>query len=232
MTEPEIILNLWYVHDDMGLIYSLRVRAYVGMGTDDQKLTLLQSFANLDYLIARQFPIPERFHLEIEENGKRKRIAVAPQEYLNGLDSPVALFEDAIKEIEADLPAQTGVSIGEAPLFSSTALLADGSGRLYSGRRVLRLCRGKEAVEVLEPTWALIIAFLADHGWRPSISPDSFLSGNDEMIQEDALALAETGRAVLCQALKDPLSIQIRFDLAKLAEVADLAFAGGFNITR
>ena len=161
-----------------------------------------------------------------------KRIAAAPQAYLNGLDSPIALFEDAIKAIEADLPAQTGLSIGEAPLFSSTALLADSSGRLYSGRRMLRLCRRKEAVEALEPTWALIIAFLANHGWRPSISLDSFLSGHDEMIQKDALALAETGQAVLCQALKDPLSIQIRFDLAKLAEIVDLASAGGFKITR
>jgi hypothetical protein len=232
MAESEIILNLWYVHDDMGLIYSLRVRAYVGTGTDDEKLALLHRFANLDYLIARPFPIPDRFHLEIEENGTRTRIAAAPQEYLNGLDSPIALFEDAIKEIEADFPAQTGLNIPKDPLMCSTALLADDAGRLYSGRRTLRLCREEEAIEVAEPTWALIIAFLKNHGWKRSIPGELFSSGNDEMIQEDALALAETGQAILCQALKDPRAIQIRFDLEKFAEIADFASAGAFIITR
>src|SRR5258708_22651952 len=111
MANPEIILNLWYVHDDAGLIYSLRVRAYVGTGTDDEKLAMLQSFANRDYLIAQPFPIPDRFHVEIEENGNRRRLPVAPQEFLNGLDSPIALWEDAIKEIYAELPAQPGLRI-------------------------------------------------------------------------------------------------------------------------
>ena len=232
MAEPKIVLNLWYVHDDVGLIYSLRARAYIGTGTDDQNRAMLQRFANRDYLIARPFPIPDRFHLEIEENGKRKRIAAAPEEYLGTFDSPIALFEDAIKELDADLPAQTSLRIGPAPKFCTTGLLADDTGRLYSGRRTLKLRSGKEAVEVSEPTWALIIAFLAGHGWSPSVPSDAFLSDKDGMSRTVALALAETGRAALCEVLKDPFTIQIRFDLTKLAEIADFASAGGFKITR
>jgi hypothetical protein len=79
MENAEIILNLWYIHDDTGIIYSLRARAYVGTGTDDEKLTMLDRLANVDYLIARPFPIPERFHIEIEEDGKRRRMPVAPR---------------------------------------------------------------------------------------------------------------------------------------------------------
>lgn len=30
LDNPEIILNLWYVVDDMGVIYSLRGRTYIG----------------------------------------------------------------------------------------------------------------------------------------------------------------------------------------------------------
>lgn len=84
MADAEIILNLWYIHDDAGFIYSLRVRAYVGTGTDAENLAMLQRFANLDYLVARPFPIPDRFHVEIEEDGKRRRVPAAPREFLNG----------------------------------------------------------------------------------------------------------------------------------------------------
>ena len=34
MENPEIIFNLWFVYDDLGAIYSLRGRAYVGTGDE------------------------------------------------------------------------------------------------------------------------------------------------------------------------------------------------------
>ena len=40
MSGQEIILNLWYVIDDDGLIYSLRARCYVHSGTDEEKRLL------------------------------------------------------------------------------------------------------------------------------------------------------------------------------------------------
>lgn len=53
MADNEIILNLRYVHDDNGFIYSLRARCYVGSGADDEKLALLRRFAQTDCLINR-----------------------------------------------------------------------------------------------------------------------------------------------------------------------------------
>jgi len=37
----EVIVNLWYVRDEEGVIYSLRVKAYVGAGSDAEKLKLV-----------------------------------------------------------------------------------------------------------------------------------------------------------------------------------------------
>jgi hypothetical protein len=62
MDNPEIIVNLWFVHDDLGAIYSLRGRAFVGTGTDEEKLALLERLSWIDYLIAQPFPIPQQFH--------------------------------------------------------------------------------------------------------------------------------------------------------------------------
>ena len=66
MNQPEIILNLWYVCDEWGFIYSLRARAYIGMGSDEEKLAMLQKFAQVDYLIARIFTIPAKFRIDGE----------------------------------------------------------------------------------------------------------------------------------------------------------------------
>ena len=35
MNQPEICLNLWYVRDEEGFIYSLRAQAYFLEGSDD-----------------------------------------------------------------------------------------------------------------------------------------------------------------------------------------------------
>ena len=88
----------------MGLIYALRVRPYVGTGTENEKLAILHKFANFDYLFPQQFSIPERFHVEIVDNDKRRHAPVAHMELLNLFDSPITLFEVTIKAIEADLP--------------------------------------------------------------------------------------------------------------------------------
>jgi hypothetical protein len=72
----ELILNLWYVYDDTGLVYSLRARCYVGSGDDEEKLALLRHFAQIDYLIAQPFPVPERFHTTIVEGNTQKKVPV------------------------------------------------------------------------------------------------------------------------------------------------------------
>jgi hypothetical protein len=133
MGEPEIILNLWYVFDDTGMIYSLRARAYVQSGSDEEKLSFLQRFAEIDYLIARPFPIPERFHTTIMEGRARKKMPVISMHALEtqgGSVTPGDLFDESMKVIEKDLPAQTTLSIPEDPLICIIGLYADNDGNI------------------------------------------------------------------------------------------------------
>ena len=123
MDQPEIILNLWYVHDDMGVIYSLRARCYIGTGSDQDKLRFLQQHAALDYLIAKPFPIPKRFHVS--------GMAVYHKAALDLLSNPVELFEDAIQAMERELPAQTKLSIPHRPLVCLTPLIGNDRREIF-----------------------------------------------------------------------------------------------------
>ena len=128
MTKPEVILNLWYVHDNAGVIYSLRVRAYVRDGTDEEKMESLREAALTDYVTADQFPIPARLQTMVDGQS----MPISHKSFLPTL-GPLELFEEAIREIEADLTTGTDLRIGEAPLCCVTPLLAedDGSVRPY-----------------------------------------------------------------------------------------------------
>jgi hypothetical protein len=123
---PEIILNLWSVQDSQGIIYSLRARAYVALGSDEEKLSMLTTFAQTDYLIARSFPIPENFHTRI--NGQLLQVAHAG--LLESSVPPLAIYEDAINALNNDLPAQTDLQISADPIVCLTVLLSDASGNL------------------------------------------------------------------------------------------------------
>ena len=112
MDNPEIILNLWYVCDDQGVIYSLRARAYVGTGSDQEKSALLQKFAAVDYLIARIFPIPPKLHIQGQP--------VYHKAALDLMDSSIDLFAEAIQAIQRDLPSQTPLDIPSKPLICVT----------------------------------------------------------------------------------------------------------------
>jgi hypothetical protein len=126
----ELILNLWYVFDDTGLVYSLRARCYVGSGDDEAKLALLRRFAQIDYLIAQPFPVPERFHTTIVEGNTQKKVPVVHLTSLEPFGGPQVLFEEAFVALERQLPAQTDLSIGQQPLLCITPLLADDNGKI------------------------------------------------------------------------------------------------------
>jgi hypothetical protein len=127
---PEIILNLWYVHDDEGVIYSLRARAYVAMGSDEEKLHLLQRHATLDYLIATPFPVPERFHTTFIELDGNKKMPVALRSAIEATVGLQNIFEDVFVAMEKALPAQTKLSIGTDPLVCITPVLGNDDGAL------------------------------------------------------------------------------------------------------
>ncbi len=128
MANREIILNLWYVRDEEGIIYSLRVKAYLGEGSDEEKLKFLQERAKLDYLVAEPFEIPQRFHIKTGTKQELKTMPVTHVSMLQILDSPIALFEDAIKIIENRMPAQTRETIPQNPLVCSTPLMQNKQG--------------------------------------------------------------------------------------------------------
>jgi hypothetical protein len=128
MSSPEIILNLWYVVDDLGMIYSLRARCYVRSGSDEEKLAFLQSCAETDFLIAQPFPVPERLHTTVIEGDEHKKMAVASHSALVASGGVGLLFEEVYQEMEKQLPAQTKLSIGRDPLVCITPLLGDEHG--------------------------------------------------------------------------------------------------------
>ena len=130
MKEQEIILNLWYVIDDEGLIYSLRARCYVHSGTDEEKLAFLQKYAETDYLVAQPFPVPERFHITIVDGDKEQRVPMASYSGILGSVPFISLFEDAIQGMGKGLPAQTKLIIGQDPIVCMTPLLGDEDGNL------------------------------------------------------------------------------------------------------
>jgi hypothetical protein len=127
---PEIVLNLWYVCDEQGFIYSLRARAYVAMGSEEEKLALLRRFAPLDYLIATPFPVPERFHTTVIEGDESKRMPVALRSVVEATVGIRSMFEEVFVEMEKQLPAQTKLSIGPNPLVCITPVLGDDDGCL------------------------------------------------------------------------------------------------------
>jgi hypothetical protein len=148
MSDLEIILNLWYVCDDLGGIYSLRGRTYVHSGTDAEKLAFLCSCAIVDYLIAHSFPIPERLHTTFVTEQARRRMSVAAADVIALIGGPGVLFEEVFVELEKQLPAQTRLSIGSKPLICITPLLASDDGSLkpitHRGGRSLGRCTRTE----------------------------------------------------------------------------------------
>lgn len=137
MPNREVVINLWYVTDQDGLIYSLRVKAYVDEGTDGQKLGFLQQRALLDYLVAEPFEVPPRFHVRIPSGHDSEVMPVAHVMMLKTLDTPIALFEDALKVIESRFPAQSELGIPQRPVFCVTPLVQNGEGviePLFSGQ--------------------------------------------------------------------------------------------------
>jgi hypothetical protein len=128
MKDREVILNLRYVCGEKGTSYSLRVKAYVAEGAEEEKLAFLQDRARLDYLISEPFEIPERFHVNIGLGREARKMPVGHIAMLKTLGSPIAIFEDAIKTIEDRFPAQSGVSISQDPLVCTTALMQNAEG--------------------------------------------------------------------------------------------------------
>jgi len=120
MEPAQVILNLWYVVDDRGMISSLRARAYAGTGREQEDQALLEEHRYADYVVAREFPVPERLFAE----GGR----AAPAGVLDEPDGAMELFREAIGELVKELPGEAGPATGPEPTVCVTALAADDQG--------------------------------------------------------------------------------------------------------
>jgi hypothetical protein len=89
----------------------------------EDKLAFLQNRARLGYLIAEPFEVPERFHTTIVVGREARKMPVGHVTMLQTLDSPIALFEDALKTLEKRFPAQSDLSIPQDPLVCTTPLM-------------------------------------------------------------------------------------------------------------
>ena len=127
---PEIVFNLWYLRDQEGINYSLRARAYVASGPEVDKTTFLKSLADVDYMIARPFPIPRRFWAEFPHQTAEQQLPVAHVAVLQVAESPIALWEDAIKALDAEIPGQADLPVPASPVVCITPLIADDTGNI------------------------------------------------------------------------------------------------------
>lgn len=121
MNTTEICLNLWYIRDVEGFIYSLRARANLLKGSDTEKLRELQRLAKSDFLIAKSFPIPAQYSI--------KGMPICHIEVFEMINK-VDLFKEAILFLQNELPAQTTFDIPDQPLVCITPLLGDESGNI------------------------------------------------------------------------------------------------------
>lgn len=133
------MFNLWYVHGGDGFIYSLRARAYISTGNDKEDLAFLQRLASTDYLIAKPFQIPKPFHIRQTVIGRTEQeiLAVAHVSVvtkdgvaLGMVGSEIAIFEEGMKELEKEFPAQSRLSVPKNPLVCITPLVGDEDGNI------------------------------------------------------------------------------------------------------
>jgi len=77
-----------------------------------------------------------------------------------------------------------------------------------------------------------ITLFLSKCGWTFSFPAHWLLANELHVTEDDALGLANAGKIVLEEAMKDPMSAYstINFDMAKFAELVEFASLGEFMV--
>jgi hypothetical protein len=92
-------LNLWYETDGF-IISSLRSKAYVASGTDEEKLAFLQERANADFADAKLYPVPDAMKAEVKLVGESGSASIGREctlETLEMMGGYMALFRDIVK---------------------------------------------------------------------------------------------------------------------------------------
>jgi len=137
--EFEIIFNGWFVHDRNGIIYNLYIRPYLGIGSDEEKVMFLQTYAQFDFLVAREFPIPDRFQISLDGESDEEIPSVSSMRMFKETSDTRELFEDAMAETGACLPDLADLSVNEDALILVTPLFIDDNGHIVPADNIDRV---------------------------------------------------------------------------------------------
>ena len=124
----EIVFNLWYMRDEAGFIYSLRAKPYVAWGGDRDLWRFLETREYMDYHIAREFEIPERFRVTVATPVGMKMLSATHRDGFSSKQSLVGLFADALDVLTADFPKKDTLSLTDEPAVYLTARTRDDRG--------------------------------------------------------------------------------------------------------
>ncbi len=118
MQNEEVILNLWHIIDDGGFIHHLLGRAYLAAGSDEEKLKFLHERALLDWKIAQDFSVPERFKVIL--TGTYEEINAIHVGHIEEAGGYATIYKEVINELEVGLNKFGGFKIPNNPLMVVT----------------------------------------------------------------------------------------------------------------
>jgi hypothetical protein len=102
------------------------------------------------------------------------------------------------------------------------------------GTSPVRLKRNDWTVEVSPATWAAILDFLNEFGWRSDVLTRDPPTGDLQVSASEAERLVQAGDIVFEETMKEPLAAYsiIRFNMGKFSEIIEFAREGQFVMHR
>jgi len=93
------------------------------------------------------------------------------------------------------------------------------------------LIRDDWTIRVDTESWAEMLLFLNDNGWKPDNLLSSFL-GIREVSDSEAKKINVAGQKILDQVLRNPISVYpVSFDIGKFSEIVYFCEEGAFRIS-
>jgi hypothetical protein len=95
----------------------------------------------------------------------------------------------------------------------------------------IMLIREDWTIRVDAKSWAEMLLFLNDNGWKPDNLLSSFL-GEREVSDLEAKKINVAGQKILDNAIKNPFLVYpVLFDMGKFSEIVYFCEEGSFNIS-
>ncbi len=134
MNAPEIVVNIWFVKDiGTNLCYTWSIKPYALLGSDDQKLKILQILAESDYTTVPRRKLPNHYCLIAGE--EKLTGVIQANQIQNVFEGNVDYF---ITEIEKDLAEisktfsntmqNIEIKLPNNPMYVSTIIVENDEG--------------------------------------------------------------------------------------------------------